>query len=556
MSYPTKKYMTGVEGAHRRAVYKAMGFTDEDLARPLIAVVNSWGEVCPGHFGLNMLTAKVKEGIWQSVATPVEFGVISQCGTLTLGLDGIRYDLSTREVMSFEIETIVKSQMFDGIVMMTACDKVVPGMLIAAARLNLPTIMVCAGVMGTGELDGEAFSLSDLDEQVMGSYPVGKASAEKIRRMEEQACPTWGACPLMGTANTMQCLTEAVGLCLPGTSTMLSTSSKILREAKHAGNRIVELVKQDIKACDVMSRHAVDNMIMMMMALGGSTNSVVHILSLATELGYDDAVTLDYISEVSRRTPCLVNVKPNGPYHQTDFEKSGGMPAVMNELREQLHTEVLTVTGKTLAENLDAVEPQAIDRNVIYAAQKPLSADGGIAVLYGNLAPGGAILRQSARYRENMAHTGPARVFDCQEDALEALAKGEIQHGDVMVVRFEGPMGGPGMPDIYAVQASVCGMGLDKDVAVITDARFSGFARGFGVCQMTPEAAGNGPLAYLRDGDVIEIDVSNRTINALDENIFTTRQPAANPKDKKKYKGILSLYKKYGGPANKGARLS
>lgn len=556
MEYPTKKYMTGVEGAHRRAVYKAMGFTDEDLSRPLIAVVNSWGEVCPGHFGLNMLTAKVKEGVWQSGATPVEFGVISQCGTLTLGLDGIRYDLSTREVMSFEIETIVNSQMFDGIVFMTACDKVVPGMLIAAARLNLPSIVVCAGVMGTGELDGEAFSLSDLDEQVMGSYPVGRASAEKIRRMEEQACPTWGACPLMGTANTMQCLAEAVGLCLPGTSTMLSTSSEILRAAKHAGNQVVELVKKDIKARDVMSREAVDNMIMMMMALGGSTNSVVHILSLAQELGYDDKVTLDYISEISRSTPCLVNVKPNGPYHQTDFEKSGGMPVVMKELQKQLNTGVMTVSGKTLQETLDAEEEHHVDRSVIYSADKPISTDGGIAVLYGNLAPGGAILRQSARYRENLAHTGPAKVFDCQEDALEALAQGKIAHGDVMVVRFEGPRGGPGMPDIYAVQASVCGMGLDQDVAVITDARFSGFARGFGVCQMTPEAAVGGPLAYLQDGDMLEIDVANRTINAVDATIFRTRQPAPNPKDAKEYKGILNLYKKYGGPANKGARLN
>ncbi len=555
MEYPTKKYLTGVEGAHRRAVYKAMGFTDEDLSRPLVAVVNSWGEVCPGHYGLNMLTAKVKEGVWQSGATPVEFGVISQCGTLTLGLDGIRYDLSTREVMSFEIETIVNSQMFDGIVFMTACDKVVPGMLIAAARLNLPSIVVCAGTMGTGELDGEAFSLSDLDEQVMGSYPVGKVSAEKIRRMEDQACPTWGACPLMGTANTMQCLAEAVGLCLPGTATMLSTSSEILRAAKHAGNKIVELVEKNIKARDVMTRDAMDNMIMMMMALGGSTNSVVHILSLAKELGYDDKITLDYISEISRRTPCLVNVKPNGPYHQTDFEKCGGMPVVMNELRDKLHTGVLTVSGKTLAENLDDEEPHTIDRNVVYSADKPISVDGGIAVLYGNLAPGGAILRQSARYRENLAHTGPAKVFDCQEDALEALAQGKIAHGDVMVVRFEGPKGGPGMPDIYAVQASVCGMGLDKDVAVITDARFSGFARGFGVCQMTPEAAGGGPLAYLCDGDMIAIDVANRSINVMDESIFTTRQPAPNPKDAKEYKGILSLYKKYGGPANKGARL-
>lgn len=556
MDYLTRKYMTGPEGAHRRAVYKAMGFTDEDLSRPLIAVVNSWGEVCPGHFGLKLLTEKVKEGVWQSGATPVEFGVISQCGTLTLGLDGIRYDLSTREVMSFEIETVVNSQMFDGIVMMTACDKVVPGMLIAAARLNLPTIVVCAGVMDAGDIDDEAFSLSDLDEQVMGSYPVGKVTPERIARMEDRACPTWGACPLMGTANTMQCLSEAVGMSLPGTATLPANSSRILREAKHAGNQIVRLVERNLRARDVMSRGAVDNMIAMMMALGGSTNSVVHILSLARELGYEDTVTLDHISDISRRTPCLVNVKPNGPYHQTDFERCGGMPAVMQELRDRLDTGVMTVSGRTLGENLDAREVREVDRNVIYSAEKPISRDGGIAVLYGNLAPGGAILRQSARYRENLRHTGPARVFDCQEDALEALRAGLVKRGDVMVVRFEGPRGGPGMPDIYAVQAAVCGMGLDKDVAVITDARFSGFARGFGVCQMTPEAEGNGPLAYLRDGDMIEIDVTGRLIRALDESIFSTRTPAVNPKAGKEHKGVLGLYKKYGGPANQGARLS
>ena len=312
---------------------------------------------------------------------------------LPLGMNGIRYDLSTREVMSFEIETIVNSQMFDGIVCMTACDKVVPGMLIAAARLNLPSILVCAGVMDTGKLDGKEFSLSDLDEQVMGSYPVGKVTERQIRRMEDQACPTWGACPLMGTANTMQCLSEAVGMSLPGTSTMLATSSEILRAAKHAGNQIVELVKRNICARDIMSREAVDNMITMMMVLGGSTNSVVHILSLANELGYQDTVTLDHISDISRITPCLINVKPNGPYHQTDFHRSGGMPAVMKEMREKLNGDVLTCSGKTLLENLDAQEDHPVDTQVIFPLDHPISSDGGISVLYGNLAPGGAILR-------------------------------------------------------------------------------------------------------------------------------------------------------------------
>lgn len=555
MEYFTKQFMTGPEGAHRRAVYKAMGFTDADLTKPLIAVVNSWGEVCPGHFGLNMLTQKVKEGIWQEGATPVEFCTISQCGTLTLGLDGIRYDLATREMVSFDIETIVNSQMFDGIVFMTACDKVVPGMLIAAARLNLPSIFVCAGTMEAGELNGEAFSLSDLDEQVMGGYHTGRVSKEKIAAMEDRACPSWGACPLMGTANTMQCLTESIGMAMPGTSTMIATSSEILRAAKLSGNQIVRLVEKNIRANDIMTLPALENMITMMMVLGGSTNSVVHILSLAQELGFGDEVTLDRISEISKKTPCLVNVKPNGPYHLTDFEKSGGIPAALREIRSCLNTDVMTVTAKTMAENMEEPLKYEVNRNVLYSYENPISEDGGIAVLRGNIAPEGAILRQSARYRDNLYHKGPAKVYDSQEDALQALHENKVEPGDVMVVRFEGPCGGPGMPDIYAVQATVCGMGLDKDVAVITDARFSGFARGFGVCQITPEAAKGGPLAYLQDGDVISIDVSNRRIDVEAPEIFGQREPAWNPKDKNTYKGVLNLFKKYGGPANRGARL-
>ena len=552
--YLTKRYMTGPEGAHRRAVYKAMGFTDADLSRPLIAVVNSWGEVCPGHFGLDLVARKVKEGVWQAGATPVEFGTISQCGTLTLGLDGIRYDLATREMVSFDIETIVHSQMFDGIVFLTACDKVVPGMLIAAARLNLPSIFVCAGIMEAGKLDGEAFSLSDLDEKVMGGYPSGRVPAEQIARMEDRACPTWGACPLMGTANTMQCLTEALGLTLPGASTLRATSSELLRMAKLAGGQIVSLVEKGVRAGDIMTLDAMENMIAMMMVLGGSTNSVVHILSLAQELGFGDVITLDKIAEISRRTPCLVNVKPNGPCHMTDFEDCGGMPAAMREAGPCLYLDVMTVTGKILKELFTEPLEEAPDRKVLYALDAPISADGGIAVLKGSLAEG-AILRQSARYRENLYHRGPARIFDSQEDALEALRAGKVRPGDVMVVRFEGPRGGPGMPDIYAVQATVCGMGLDKEVAVITDARFSGFARGFGVCQITPEAAVGGPLAYLRDGDMITIDVAGRRIDVEDETVLKDREPAVDPKDKKAYKGILNLYKKYGGPASRGARL-
>jgi len=555
MDYFTKKYMTGPEGAHRRAVYKSMGFTDLDLSRPLVAVVNSWGEVCPGHYGLDLISKKVKEGMWQSGVTPVEFNTICQCGTLTLGLDGIRYDFPTRDLVAFDIETVINIQMFDGIIFITTCDKIVPGMLLAAARLNIPSIFVCGGVMEAGRLDGLDFSLSDLDEKVMGAYPAGKVSISEIKKMEDKACPTWGACPLMGTANTMQCLTEALGMALPGSSTLPATSSVILRTAKIAGNRIVELINNRILPRDIMTDKALENMITMLMALGGSTNSILHILALSEELDLGERINLDFIDQTSKKTPCLLNVKPNGPYHVTDFEKSGGMPQLMYELKEKLYLDIPTVTGKTVGENLNGKSDTDVNREVIFSSESPLSKDGGIVVLYGNIAPGGAILRQSARYRDNLNHRGPARVFNSQNETLAALRAGEIKPKDVLVVRYEGPKGGPGMPDIYAVQATICGMGLDKDVAVITDARFSGFARGFGVCQISPEAAVGGPLAFLEDGDEIIIDVPSRKLEVLDKTIIEKRTKSMNPREGKEYKGILGLYKRLGGPANKGARL-
>jgi dihydroxy-acid dehydratase len=555
MEHFTKKYLSGPEGAHRRAIYKSMGFTDLDLSKPLVAVVNSWGEVCPGHFHLNMVAQKVKEGIWQAGATPLEFNTISQCGTLTLGLDGIRYDLATRDLVAFDIETVVNIQMFDGVVFIPTCDKVVPGMLMAAARLDLPSVFVPGGVMGVEEVDGNRFSLSDLDEMVMGALPAGKADVSQIAALEEIVCPTWGACPLMGTANTMQALAEALGMALPASSTLSATSSVLLRGAKKSGSTVVDLIRKDIRPHRIMTERAMRNMVITLMALGGSTNSIIHILALAEELGLGEKINLDAIDRISAKTPCLVNVKPNGPHYVTDFDKAGGIPQLMDDLRDILSLEVLTVTGKSLEENLKDRTKKRVDRNVIFPPEKPLSRDGGIVVLYGNVAPGGAILRQSARYRENLFHQGPARVFNSQEEALVALNSGNIKPGDVMVVRYEGPRGGPGMPDIYTVQATVVGMGLEKEVAVITDARFSGFARGFGVCQITPEAALGGPIALLEEGDEITIDVTERKLDVLDEKILKKRSKSWKPVRKEPRKGILGLYAKLGGPANKGARL-
>lgn len=555
MEHSTKQYLSGPEGAHRRAVYKSMGFTDFDLSKPLVAVVNSWGEVCPGHFHLNMVAQKVKEGIWQAGATPLEFNTISQCGTLTLGLDGIRYDLATRELVAFDIETVISIQMFDGAVFISTCDKVVPGMLMAAARLNLPSLFVPGGVMGVEEVHGNRFSLSDLDEMVMGALPAGKVDVSEIAELEDIVCPTWGACPLMGTANTMQGLTEALGMALPGSSTLSATSSVLLREAKKSGSAIVDLMRKDLRPCSIMSERAMENMIVTLMALGGSTNSIVHILALAEELALGEKINLDTIDRISMTTPCVLNVKPNGPYYVTDFGKAGGISQLMDDLRDFLFLDALTVTGKPLEENLKSRAKRRVDRNVIFPLEKPLSRDGGIVVLYGNLAPGGAILRQSARYRENLFHQGPARIFNSQEETLMALKSGKIKPKDVIVVRYEGPRGGPGMPDIYTVQATVVGMGLEKEVAVITDARFSGFARGFGVCQITPEAALGGPIALLEEGDEIMIDVTNKKLDVLDEKILKKRSKSWKPIKKGPRKGILGLYAKLAGPANKGARL-
>lgn len=555
MDYFTKKFMTTANGAHRRAVYKSMGYTDLDLSQPLVAVANSWGEVCPGHYGLDKIAEKVKEGLWQKGLTPFEFNTISQCATLTLGLDGVRYDLATRDLVAFDIETVINLQMFDGIVFLPTCDKIVPGMLMAAARLNIPSIFVLGGVMGTGKLDGNTIDLSDLDEKIMGAYIAGKISLSEIKNMEENACPTWGACPLMGTANTMQCLTEVLGMALPGSSTLPANSSIILRRAKEAGNLMYKIIKNKILPRNILSVKAMKNMITMLMAIGGSTNSIVHILALAEELDLGGQINLDLIDQISKNTPCLLNVKPNGPYYVNDFAQSGGVPQLMYEIKDKLFLDIPSINGKSVKENIEEKRNAKVNREVIRNLKNPLSKDGGIVVLYGNIAPGGAILRQSACYRENLVHRGPAKVFNSKNEAIEAIKGRKIKPKDVVVVRYEGPKGGPGMPDIYAILAMICGMGLDKDVAVITDARFSGFARGFGVCQINPEAADNGPLAYLENDDEILIDIPNRKLEVLNNEIFKKREKSINPKNNKKYKGILQLYQKLGKPANKGAGL-
>jgi dihydroxy-acid dehydratase len=554
--WPTQEYFTGAAGTHRRAVYKAMGYTDRDLSRPLIAVVNTFSEVCPGHHHLRSVVEQVKAGIWQAGGCPFEFGAISQCATPVLGLRGINFDLAARDVLAFDIETIVETQMFDGVVAVIACDKTAPGAFLALARLNLPAVIVPGGTMSPGYSAGRPVVLSDLDELIFGALPAGRVSPEDVLKLEDAVCPTDGACPILGTANTMQCLTEASGLALPMAGTAPAFSGERLRIAKESGRRVVEMVHEGLSPRQILTGETLANMIHTLMALGGSTNAVLHILALADELGLGDQIDLETFERASQNTPCLANVKPNGPYFVTDFHAHGGLPALMREIRDRLNLQVPTVAGKTAGGILDeyaAKEPPG-GRNdeVIRRRHNPVYTTGGLTVLHGSIAPVGSV----ARRLDNtiLHHEGPARVYDSQEEALAAVQSDQVKPGEVVVVRFVGPRGAPGMPDTYAVLAAIVGKGLEGKVGVITDGRFSGFARGLGVCQITPEAAVGGPLAKLRDGDIISIDLPSRRLDVANADIVLARPAVPNPRPVPP--GILGLYARVAGPANRGAKLA
>ena len=512
-AWKTQKYYHGPTGAHRRAVYKAMGYTTDDLSRPLIAIVNTWGEVCPGHYHLDHLTRTVRDGIWKAGGTPLEFGAISQCPTASLGEPMMRYDLPTRDLLSFDIEAIIEQQIFDGLVILVSCDKVVPGALLAAARLDLPCIIVPGGCMEVGVCEGRQVTLSDLDELVFGALPQGKADLRTIERMEDVVCPSPGACSIMGTANTMQCLAEVAGMTLPFAATARAVSAERLRLGKASGEAIVPMVFKGESARSIMGPKNLENMLRVCMALGGSTNGVLHILALARELGLEKHMNIERVDEFSRNTPCISNVQPVGKYFLPDLHEDGGMPGLMAELKPLLNLQARGVGGRTLKDwiKLGAPRLQKVRRSIL-SLKKPLLAHGGIAVLKGNLAP----ISSLARMLNNTipSHRGPARCFNSQKEAVTALKSGRIREGEVIVVRHEGPRGAPGMPDIYALLATVVGMGLEGKLAVVTDGRFSGFARGLGVCQVSPEAAVGGPLALLKNGDIISINLPARSLNA------------------------------------------
>jgi dihydroxy-acid dehydratase len=553
--WKTQKYYHGPSGAHRRAVYKAMGYTTDDLRRPLIAIVNTWGEVCPGHYHLDHLARTVRDGVWKAGGTPLEFTAISQCPTASLGEPSMRYDLPTRDLLAFDIEAIIEQQIFDGMVILVSCDKVVPGALLAAARLDLPCIILPGGCMEVGSCEGRRVTLSDLDELVFGALPQGRADLGKIELMEDIVCPSPGACSIMGTANTMQCLAEAAGMTLPLAATARAVSAERLRLGKASGEAIVPMVFRGETARSILGPQSLENMLRVCMALGGSTNGILHILALARELGLEKQMNIAKVDAFSRTTPCISNVQPVGKFFVPDLHEDGGIPALMAELKPLLHLQARGVGGRTVRDWLRLGDPGLKgDRRSILSLKDPLLPHGGIAVLKGNLAP----ISSLARMLNNTipSHRGPARCFNSQEEAVAALKSRRFKEGEVMVVRYAGPRGAPGMPDIYALLATVVGMGLEGKLAVVTDGRFSGFARGLGVCQVSPEAAVGGPLALLKNGDMVSINLPARSLMAeIPEGEFKNRRANWKPPKMKKAPGILGLFAVHAEQAHQGARL-
>ena len=544
----------GVERAPNRSLFYALGYTKEELERPLIGVVCSYNEIVPGHMNLDKIAEAVKAGVRAAGGTPVEFPAIAVCDGIAMGHVGMKYSLVTRDLIADSTEAMAMAHQFDGLVMIPNCDKNVPGLLMAAARVNVPTIFCSGGPMLAGKLaDGRRSCLSHMFEAV-GAYKAGKLDEAGVEDFEENACPSCGSCSGMYTANSMNCLTEALGMALRGNGTIPAVWSHRLRLAKHTGMQIMELVKRDIKPRDIMTAAAFHNAETIDMALGCSTNSMLHLPAIAHECGVE--LDLDMANEISRKTPNLCHLAPAGDTFMEDLEGAGGVWAVMKELTKKnlLDTSLMTVTGKTIAENLENVVNR--DESIIRPIDKPYSNYGGIAVLKGSLAPEGCVVKQSAVAEEMMSHTGPARVFDSEEDAIAAIYEGKIKAGDVVVIRYEGPKGGPGMREMLNPTSAIAGMGLDREVALITDGRFSGATRGASIGHVCPEAAQGGPIAFVEEGDMIAIDIPHCRIDLLvDDHTLAARKAKWTPKPPAVTTGYLARYAKQVTSAARGAVL-
>jgi dihydroxy-acid dehydratase len=543
----------GLEKAPHRSLFKAMGYIDEELNQPLIGIVNSQNEVVPGHIHLDTIANAVKAGVRMAGGTPIEFPAIGVCDGIAMNHTGMKYSLASRELIADSIEVMSLAHAFDGLVLIPNCDKVVPGMLMAAARLNIPAIVVSGGPMLAGKFQGNKVSVTTVFEAV-GAVNSGKMTMAELAELEEQACPGCGSCSGMFTANSMNCLTEVLGMGLPGNGTIPAVMAARLRLAKMAGRKILELVAKDIKPLDIMQPEAFQNALTVDMAMGCSTNTILHLPAIAHEAGVK--LELDMVNQISAKTPHLCKLSPAGHHHIEDLDAAGGIPAVMAELTRKglLHTDLMTVTGKTLAENLAPV--QVLDREVIRSIEQPYSPIGGLAVLKGNLAPDGAVVKRAAVAPEMMQHIGPARVFSSEEEAVQAIMGQRINKGDVIVIRFEGPKGGPGMREMLTPTAAIAGAGLDKDVALITDGRFSGATRGASIGHVSPEAAEGGPIALVQEGDSIKIDIENCTLDLLvSEQELASRRAAWQPLTTKITTGYLARYAKLVTSASTGAVL-
>ncbi len=541
----------GPERAANRSLLKATGVTDSEMKKPFIAVVNSWNDIVPGHIHLNKLAEAVKAGIRNAGGVPFEFHTIAVCDGIAMGHEGMKYSLPSREVIEDTIELMVKAHQFDGIVLIPTCDKIVPGHLMAAGRLNIPAIVVTGGPMLPGYVDDKYTDLISVFEGV-GAYSAGKISEAELKRLENLSCAGAGSCAGMFTANTMACMTEALGLSLPGCATAHAVDAKKMRIAKESGERIVELVKKNITPRQIVTSKSFENAIMVDMAVGGSTNTTLHLPALAHEFGLE--LLLETFDELSRKTPHLISLRPGGPNFMLHFDRAGGVEAVMQRLASKLHLDQLTVNGKTIGENLEEFEiiNPKLNKEIIATLEKPVHAEGGIAVLKGSLAPDGAVVKQAAVDLKMCVHTGPARVYDCEEDAMKSILAGDIKPGDIVVIRYEGPKGGPGMREMLAATAAIGGMGLLESVALITDGRFSGGTRGPCIGHVSPEASEGGPIGLVKDGDLIEINIPERALNLkISEEELEKRRAAFVPA-KKEVTGYLARYQRAVHSANTG----
>lgn len=541
----------GVERVPHRSLFKAMGYIDEEMNAPLIGIVTAKSEIVPGHIHLDKISEAVKAGVRMAGGTPVEVPAIGVCDGIAMNHEGMKYSLVTRELIADSIECMAKAHGFDALVLIPNCDKIVPGMLMGAARLNLPTALVSGGPMLAGNVGGRKVSLS-LTFEAVGAYNAGKITEEELLEFEENACPTCGSCSGMFTANSMNCMTEVLGIALPGNGSTPAVFSERLRIAKKTGIAVMEMLKKNIRIRDILTEKAFRNALTMDMALGCSTNTMLHLPAIAHEAGV--SINLEMANEISGKTPNLCKLAPAGPHHMEDLYFAGGVAAVMKEIAKKglLDTSLITITGKTIEENLKNV----VNKNseVIRPIDNPYSETGGIAVLRGNLAPDSCVVKRSAVAKEMLVFSGPAKVYNSEEEASEAIMAGKIQKGDVVVIRYEGPKGGPGMREMLSPTATLAGMGLDKDVALITDGRFSGATRGASIGHVSPEAAEGGPIALVEDGDIISINMEECTITLeVDEETLAKRKAAWVKPEPKVKSGYLARYAELVTSANTGA---